>query len=137
MGNYVGGDKNVVNKEYITATANLADKSICTVAGACGVSGAVAYGVVEKDTVSGDLATVKNGAGSLLEVKASGTVTKGTEVEILTGTTYANIAGVSTSITYAGVQNKASGYPIGIAHSDGDVEGTVLIEWFSQQAKTA
>ena len=136
MATYVGGDKSVLNKEYVTSTANLADKTLCTVAGASVVSAAAGvYGVVEKDTVSGDLATVKT--SGILEVIASGTVTAGSMVEGLTGSIYANISGTSTSITYTGVQNLASGYPIGKAHTSGVAGDTVLVELIANQVKSA
>lgn len=134
---FVGGDKLVLNKEYVTAAANLADKTLVTAAGAVPASAARAvYGVVEKDTASGDLATVKTSPG-IVEVFAAGTVTKGSEVEGLQFTIAANINGSSTSITATGVQNLASGYPIGKAHSDSDAGGTVLVELYSNQGKSA
>jgi len=136
MATYVGGDKLVLNKEYVTAAANLADKTLVTVAGAVPSSAAVCFGVVEKDTASGDLATVKTAPG-IVEVVASGTVTKGTKVEALQGSIYANINGTSTSITYAGVQDLVSGYPIGIAHTSGVAGDTVLVQLFANQAKSA
>ncbi|CAK0766257.1 conserved hypothetical protein [Gammaproteobacteria bacterium] len=133
----VGGDKLVLNKEYVTAGANLADKTLVTVAGAVPANGAVAYGVVEKDTANGDLATVKTSPG-IIEIVATGSVTKGGKVEALQGTVYGNIAGTSTAITAAGVQDLASGYPIGLAHTGTTTVGeTVLVELFSNQAKTA
>ena len=127
---FVGGDKLVLNKEYVTAAANLADKSLVLVGGTVPSSAAgLSYGVVEKDTASGDLATVKNGTGSILEVLCTGTVTAGSKVEVLTASVYANISGTSTSITAAGVSVLSSGFPVGLAHTSSDAGGTALIEW--------
>ena len=128
---FVGGDKNVVNKEYVTAGQNLCDKSlVCWSGSAPAAAAGSIMGVVEKDTKSGDIATVKNGVGSLLEVLATGAVTKGAQVEAYVVSTYANIDGTSTAVTTcAGVMDKASGFPIGIAHTASDAGGTVLVEW--------
>lgn len=131
---YVGGDKLVLNKEYVTAGANLADKTLVKADGTVPSSAAGAvYGVVEKDTASGDLATVKT--SGIIEVFATGAVTKGAMVEVLQGSIYANISGTSTSITGAGVQDVASGYPIGKAHTASDAGGTVLVELSVSQVK--
>ena len=130
----VGGDKLVLNKEYVTTAADLADKTLITAAGAAVSSGALAtgtaayYGVIEKDTPSGGLATVKT--HGILEVLATGTVTKGSLVEALQGTVYANINGTKTSTISCGVTNIASGYPVGKAMSTSDAYGTVLVAFF-------
>lgn len=132
---FVGGDKLVLNKEYVTAGANLADKTLVKADGTVPASAAGAvYGVVEKDTANGDFATVKTSPG-IVEVFATGTVTKGAMVEVLQGAIYANIGGVSTSITGAGVQDVAAGYPIGKAHTASDAGGTVLVELTASQVK--
>lgn len=135
---YAGGDKLVLNKEYITAAANLADKSLITAAGAAPANAAQGvYGVIEKDVASGDYATVKTSPG-IVEVLATGTVTKGYEVEALQATVYANISGTSTSTTSAGVQNIQSAgtsYPIGIAMTSSDAGGTVLVNLYTHQNK--
>jgi hypothetical protein len=136
MATNVGGDKLVLNKEYVTAAANLADKSLVTVGGAVPANGTVCFGVVEKDTKTGDLATVKTAPG-IVEVIAAGTVTKGSQVEALQGTIAANIDGVSTSITYAGVQDLDEGFPIGLAMTSGSAGDTVLVMLFENQAKSA
>jgi len=129
MSTYVGGDKLVLNKEYVTAGANLADKTLVTVAGAVlSSAAALCYGVVEKDTPSGELATVKT--SGILEVLATGTVTKGANVEGLTSTRYGNINGTSTSIACCGVQDIAAGYAVGRALSTGVVGDTVLVELY-------
>lgn len=135
--NFVGGDKFVQDKMYITTSANLADKTLITFAGAAPANAAVAWGVIEKDTKSGDAATVKYG-NSIVEVLATGTVTAGNEVEALQGTVYANIDGVSTSTTSAGVQDLAvagTSYPIGRAITGSDAYGTVLVMLYTHQNK--
>ena len=87
-------------------------------------------GVVEKDTVSGAVATVKNGIGSILEVIATSTVTAGQLVEAYVVTIYANINGTSTAVTTAaGVMNLSSGFPVGLALTSSDTGGTVLVNW--------
>jgi hypothetical protein len=128
---FVGGDQLVLHKEYLTAGQNLCDKSlVCSTGSAPAAAAGGSYGVVEKDTKSGDLATVKNGIGSFLEVLATGAVTKGARVEAYVVSTYANIDGTSTAVTTcAGVMDLASGFPVGIAHSASDAGGTVLVEW--------
>lgn len=129
MATYVGGDKLVLNKEYVTAGANLADKTLIDAAGAVlGNAAALCFGVVEKDTPSGELATVKT--TGILEVLATGTVTKGANVEGLQSTRYANISGTSTSITVCGVQDRSAGYALGRALSTGVAGDTVLVELY-------
>jgi hypothetical protein len=129
MATNVGGDKFVLDKEIITMTANIAGKTLVTSAGTYAASaGATAYGVLEKDTASGDLGTVKT-LGTL-EVYAAGTVTKGGVVEALQATIYADISGTSTSTTSTGVQDRASGYIVGRARTAGSAGDTVLIDFF-------
>lgn len=133
----VGGDIFVTGVLPLATAANLAGKSLITVAGAAPASAARAvFGVISKDTPSGDYADVKL-PGSIVEVIATGTVTKGAQVEALQGTVYANINGTSTSTTSAGVQDLASGYPIGLALSGSDVYGTVLVLLYANQGKSA
>jgi len=128
---FVGGDKSVLNKEYITAAQNLCDKSLVCVTGSAPAAAAGgSYGVVEKDTKSGDIATVKNGIGSFLEILATNTVTAGARVEAYVVSTVAVIDGTSTAVTTcAGVMDLASGFPVGIAHTGGSAGSTVLVEW--------
>ena len=133
----VGGDLFVTATVPLATAANLAGKSLITYAGAAVSSAARGvFGVISKDTPSGDYADIKL-PGSIVEVIATGTVTKGAQVEVLQGTVYANINGTSTSTTSAGVQDLASGYPIGLALTASDAYGTVLIVLYSNQAKTA
>jgi hypothetical protein len=133
----VGGDLFVTATVPLATAANLAGKSLITVAGAAPASAARAvFGVISKDTPSGDYADVKL-PGSIVEVLATGTVTKGAQVEALQGTVYANINGTSTSTTSAGVQDLASGYPIGLALTGSSVYGTVLVLLYANQGKTA
>lgn len=138
MATAVGGDKLVLNKEYITAAANLADKTLILVGGtAVGNAAALCYGVIEKDVKSGDLATVKTAPG-ILEVLATGTVTKGSDVEALQAAIFANIDNVSTSTTSAGVQDlqvAGTGYPVGRALTSGSAGDTVLINMYTHQNK--
>lgn len=133
----VGGDLFVTATVSLATAANLAGKSLITVAGAAPSSAARAvFGVISKDTPSGDYADVKL-PGSIVEVIATGTVTAGAEVEALQGTVYANINGTSTSTTSAGVQDLASGYPIGLALTGSDAYGTVLVLLYGNQGKSA
>ena len=136
---FVGGDQLVLHKEYVTAGQNLCDKSLVCVTGSAPAAAAgLSYGVVEKDTKSGDLATIKNGIGSFLEVLATGAVTKGARVEAYVVSTVANIDGVSTAVTTcAGEMDLASGFPLGIAHTGSDAGGTVLVEWLPGTPKGA
>lgn len=124
--NRVGGDKLVLDKQQITAGADLADKTLVLVAGTLPANAAgVVYGVVEKDTPNGEYATVKT--YGILEVIATGAVTAGAFVEVLQGSIYANINGVSTSITGAGVVDYSAGVKIGKALTGSDAGGTVLV----------
>ena len=123
---FIGGDKLVLNKEYLTAGENLADKTLVCWTGSAPASAAgLVMGVVEKDTASGDLATVKT--DGLLEVFAAGAVTKGALVEALDFTIYANINGTSTSLTNSGVVDHTGGVSVGTAYTGSDAGGTVLI----------
>jgi len=131
-----GGDVFVVHTVQVTAAANLADKSLITAAGAAPANAANGvFGVISKDTKSGDYATVKV-PPSIVEVLATGTVAVGNEVEVLQATVYANIDGTSTATTSAGVTALASGYPIGRAYSASDANGTVLVGLYGNQGKT-
>lgn len=133
----VGGDMFVTGVLPLATAADLAGKTLITAAGAAPSSAARAvFGVIAKDTPSGDYADVKL-PGSIVEVLATGTVTKGAQVEALQGTVYANINGTSTSTTSAGVQDLASGYPIGLALSGSDAYGTVLVLLYANQGKSA
>ena len=124
--NFVGGDKFVLNTEYVTAGENLADKTLVCWSGLAPASAnAAVMGVVSKDTPSGESATVKT--DGLLEVFAMGAVTKGALVEALDGTIYANINGTSTSLTNSGVVDHTGGVSIGRAYTASDAGGTVLI----------
>lgn len=130
-----GGDIWVVHTKQVTAAANLAGKSLITAAGAAVTSAANAcYGVTATDVKSGDYVAVKI-APSIVEVLATGTVTEGAYVESLTASVYANIDGTSTATTSAGVQDLASGYPIGKALSSSTANGTALIALLVNQAK--
>ena len=128
---FVGGDKKVLNKDYVTAAQNLCDKTlVCWTGSAPAAAAGSIMGVVEKDTVSGAVATVKNGIGSILEVIATSTVTAGQLVEAYVVTIYANINGTSTAVTTAaGVMNLSSGFPVGLALTSSDAGGTVLVNW--------
>jgi hypothetical protein len=128
---FVGGDKKVLNKDYVTAAQNLCDKTlVCWTGSAPAAAAGSIMGVVEKDTVSGAVATVKNGIGSILEVIATNTVTAGQLVEAYVATIYANINGTSTAVTTAaGVMNLSSGFPVGLALTSSDTGGTVLVNW--------
>ena len=127
IANAVGGNRFVVDKRLITAAANLADKTFVNANGAVPANAAKCTGgVVQGDTANADYATVCVGTGSILEVRATGTVTAGNFVEVLLGTfTTKDTTGVSG----AGVQDAASTNAIvGKAHTGGVVNETVLIE---------
>lgn len=128
IANMVGGDKFVLDKIIVTAAANLADKTFVNANGAVPANAAKCTGgVVEKDTKNTDYATVK--IGGILEVLATGTVTAGAFVEILTASVYGNIDGTSTAITAAGVQDATSTNAIvGKAITGGVVNETVLVQ---------
>ncbi len=132
-----GGDVWVAHTVQVTTSANLADKSLITAAGAAVANAANGvFGVISKDVKSGDYATVKI-PPSIVEVLAMGTVAVGDQVEVLQASVYANIDGTSTSTTSAGVTALASGYPIGRALSASDANGTVLVALYTNQGKTA
>ena len=98
----VGGNAWIAYKQTVTAGANLAGKTLITVAGAAPASAAAGvFGVIEGDVASGDYATVVV-APSIVEVIATGTVTAGSMVEGLQGTVYANISGTKTTTTSTG-----------------------------------
>jgi hypothetical protein len=127
----------VCAKLPLAAAANLAGKSLVTAAGAAVTSAANSvFGVNEADTKSGDTMNVKL-PPSIVEVIATGTVTKGGKVEALTATVVAQIDGTETNTTSAGVQNLASGYPIGKALTAGVANDTVLVSLFLNDGKTA
>jgi len=138
MGNIIGGDLlDLGVKLQVTAGANLAAKTFVNLAGTVPSSAAVCTGgIVDKDTPSGEVADVKM-APAVLEVVATGTVTLGAQVEILTGTIVCNISGTQTNVTGAGVQDLASGYPVGRALTAGSAGDTVLVQLHTNQAKTA
>lgn len=137
MANYVGGDKWVPVTMQVTSTANLCAKSLVTFAGAVPANAANSVlGVVASDTKSGDYATVKT-APCIVEVIATGTVTLGAYVEVLTASIYGDIDGTSTAITAAGVQDQADGYSIGKAYTAGSANDTVLIALMDCQAANA
>ncbi len=136
MANYVN-DEWVPRKKNVTSTANLCAKSLVTFAGAVPANAANSVlGVVEQDTKSGEVATVKV-PPSVVEVIATGTVTAGAYVEVLTASIYGNIDGTSTAITAAGVQDQADGYSIGKAYTGGSANDTVLIALLETQAANA
>ena len=124
MANYVGGDKWIKDKEQITAAANLVDKTFVNANGAVPANAAKCTGgVVERDTANADYATIKTG---IVEVIATGTVTAGNFVEILTSTFTTKD---TTGVTGAGVQDATSTNAIvGKAITGGSVNDTVLIE---------
>lgn len=131
------GDVFIPHTIQVTTAANLAGKSLVTIGGAAATNAeADAIGVIAKDTPSGDIANVKV-VGSIVEVLCTGTVTAGTEVEVLQGTVYANINGTSTSTTSAGVSTLASGHPIGRALLSSEAYGTTLVLLYTNFAKTA
>lgn len=115
--------------EQVTATANIPAKTLVTAAGAVPANAAAAYGAVRTDSGNGEIMDVDT--AGFLPVIATGTVTKGLNVEVLTSTfTTKDAAGV----TGAGVQNVASGVIVGKAHSTGVAGDVVLIEFFGHQA---
>jgi hypothetical protein len=131
VANYVGGDKNVVSKGYVTAAANLVDKTFVCANGAVPANGAnTAFAVVERDTANGDLATVKRGE---IEVIATGTVTAGAYVQILTSTFTTKD---TTGVTGAGVVDlDSTNYAVGRAITGGIVNETVLIDTYDKSYK--
>ena len=131
MANYVGGDKNVLDKTLVTAAANLVDKTFACINGAVPANGAnTAWGVVERDTASGDYATLKKG---VVEVIATGTVTAGGYLQILLSTfTTKDTTGVSG----AGVVDiDSTNYCCGRALTGGSVNDTVLVDTYDKAYK--
>ena len=119
----------------VTAAANLAAKTFVNIDGTVPASAAECTGgVVGSDVTSGEIADIKLPIGAFAVV-ATGAVTKGLQVEILQGAVYGNISGTKTSITAAGVQNVASGFPVGRAYTTGVAGDTVLIIPNTNQAK--
>lgn len=132
MANYVGGDKWVANRELLTAGANLVGQTLVLWNGTVPANAANGVmGVVEVDTANGDTVAVKT-PPSIVEVRATGTVTKGAYVEVLT-TTYTTKD--ASGVTGAGVVDLASGYPVGKAYTGGSANDTVLIALLENQAK--
>jgi hypothetical protein len=131
MANYVGGDKFVVDKKLVTAAANLVDKTLVCANGTVPSNAAnTAYGVLERDTADGDLATLKYG---IVEVIATGTVTEGAYQEVLTSTFTTKD---DTGVTGAGVQDVTStDYIVGRALTGGSVNDTVLINMLDKASK--
>lgn len=127
MANYVGGDRVIVNTMQVTATANLVDKTFVDIGGGVPANSAKCTGgVVKGDTLSGDFATLKHGVGSQLEVIATGAVTAGAFVEILTSTFTTKD---TTGVTGAGVKDATStNVFVGRALTGGSTNDTVLIE---------
>jgi hypothetical protein len=127
MANYVGGNKWVVDFKQITAGANLVGKTLINADGTVPSNAAKCTGgVVQTDVASGDYATVAIGTGSQVEVIATGTVTAGNFVEILTSTFTTKD---TTGVTGAGVQNATStNLVVGRAITGGVVNDTVLVE---------
>lgn len=127
MANYVGGNKNVVNTKQVTAAANLVGLTFVNANGAIPANAEKCTGgVVQTDVTNADLGTVVYGTGSLVKVIATGTVTEGLFVEILTSTFTTKD---TTGVTGAGVQNASSTNAIvGKAQTAGSVNDTVLVE---------
>ena len=127
IANAVGGNRHVVDKRSITAAANLVDKTFVNANGAVPANAEKCTGgVVQGDTTNADYATVCVGTGSILEVIATGTVTAGGFVEILTSTFTTKD---TTGVTGAGVQNSSS--TNAIVGNEGAAEAvitTVLVE---------
>jgi hypothetical protein len=124
MANYVGGDKWIKDKGRVTAAANLVDKTFVNANGAVPANAAKCTGgVLERDTANGDYGVIKTG---IIEVIATGTVTAGSFVEILTSTFTTKD---TTGVTGAGVQDATSTNAIvGKALTGGSVNDTVLVE---------
>ena len=124
MANYVGGDKWIKDKEQITAAANLVDKTFVNANGAVPSSAAKCTGgVLERDTANADFGIIKTG---IVEVIATGAVTAGNFVEILTSTFTTKD---TTGVTGAGVQDATSTNAIvGKAITGGSANDTVLVE---------
>jgi len=123
MANYVGGDKWIEDKEQITAAANLVDKTFVNIDGTVPANAAKCTGgVLERDIAVNDYGIVKTG---IVEVIATGTVTAGNFVEILTSTFTTKD---TTGVTGAGVQNATTtNIFVGQALTSGSVNDTVLV----------
>jgi len=135
MSNVSGDLLDLGVKLQVTVGANIAAKTLVNADGTLPATADVCTGgVAGGDTPSGEVADVKLAPG-VYAIKATGTVTKGAEVEILQGTVVGNISGTQTNITAAGVQDLASGYKIGRAYSAGSAGDTVLVNLYGNQAK--
>lgn len=115
--------------EQVTAAANIPAKTLVTAGGAVPANAAACYGSVQTDSGNGETMDVIT--AGFIPVIATGTVTKGLNVEVLTSTFTTKDA---TGVTGAGVQNVASGVIIGKAHSTGVAGDVVLVEFFGHQA---
>lgn len=119
----------------VTVGVNIAAGTFVNIDGTLPNSAAVCTGgVCQVDTPSGQIAEVAIPPGSY-RVIATGTVTLGLMVELLQGTVTGNISGTSTAITAAGVQNVASGYPVGRALTSGVAGDSVLVNVSISQVK--
>lgn len=127
MANYVGGNKHVVDFKEITAAANLVGLTFVNANGSVPANAAKCTGgVVQTDVTSGDYGSIAYGTGSVVKVLATGTVTEGGFVEILTSTFTTKD---TTGVTGAGVQDATSTNAIvGKAQTGGSVNDTVLVE---------
>jgi hypothetical protein len=127
MANYVGGNKNVVNTKQVTAAANLVGWTFVNANGAVPANAAKCTGgVVQTDVTNADYGTIVYGTGSIVKVLATGTVTEGAFVEILTSTFTTKD---TTGVTGAGVQDSsATNAIVGKAVTGGVVNETVLVE---------
>jgi hypothetical protein len=122
----------------VTAAANLAAHTFVNIDGTVPASAAECTGgITDSDVVSGEVADLALPIGAFA-VRATGTVTKGLQVELLQDTTtvYGNISGVKTLIACAGVQNIASGYAVGRAYTSGVAGDLVLVIPSVNQAKS-
>jgi hypothetical protein len=127
MANYVGGNKSVVDFKEVTAAANLVAWTFVNANGAVPANAAKCTGgVVQTDVLSGDYGSIAYGTGSVVKVIATGTVTDGGFVEILTSTFTTKD---TTGVTGAGVQDASStNVIVGKAQTGGSVNDTVLVE---------
>lgn len=127
MANYVGGNVFVVDYEEVTAAANLVGLTFVNANGAVPANAAKCTGgVIQTDVTNGDYGKIATGTGSIVKVIATGTVTAGNFVEILTSTFTTKD---TTGVTGAGVQDATSTNAIvGKAKTGGSVNDTVLVE---------
>lgn len=127
MANYVGGNKSVVDFKEVTAAANLVAWTFVNANGAVPANAAKCTGgVVQTDVTNADYGSIAYGTGSVVKVLATGTVTEGGFVEILTSTFTTKD---TTGVTGAGVQDSSSANAIvGKAQTGGSVNDTVLVE---------